>query len=254
MGYFAQAHEGLRNERSLMQEIEAAAPQMRQGEIRDYLAKFLFSGEDVFQPVGTLSGGERGRLALAILSLSSSNLLLLDEPTNHLDLPSQEVLQAILSGYSGTVLLVSHDRYLIDGLATQIWEVLPAEGRLRVFEGDYSQYKEALAAEEAARLAEKDTPETQRRGPGVSPTGPAETAAARPAPARSNNRERARLQRIADLEAEISRLEERVAQLSRALESPPPDPAKVQKLGQEYLQVQQELEDKMNAWAEAAGD
>jgi ATP-binding cassette subfamily F protein 3 len=247
VGYFAQAHELLRNERTLMQEIEAAAPRMRQGEIRDYLAKFLFGGDEVFQPVGTLSGGERGRLALAILSLSSANLLLLDEPTNHLDLPSQEVLQAVLSGYEGTVLLVSHDRYLIDGLATQIWEVLPEERRLRVYEGDYSQYKQALAAEEAARLAEKDGIESQRRVQVVETT-------ARPAPARSNNRERARLQHIADLEAEIAALEERTARLSRALENPPPDPLRVQKLGQEYQQVQQELEAKMNEWAEAAGE
>ena len=138
VGYFAQAHEGLTPEHTLMEEIEAAAPQMRPGEIRDYLAKFLFTGEDVFKPVGLLSGGERGRLALAILALSSANLLLLDEPTNHLDLPSQEVLQAVLSGYGGTILLVSHDRYLIDGLATQIWEVLPEQGVLRIFEGAYS--------------------------------------------------------------------------------------------------------------------
>ena len=246
VGYFAQAHEGLRNERSLMQEIEAAAPHLRQSEIRDYLAKFLFSGEDVFHPVGTLSGGERGRLALAILSLSSANLLLLDEPTNHLDLPSQEVLQAILAAYAGTVLLVSHDRYLIDGLATQIWEVLPGEGRLRVYEGDYSQYRAALAAEEAARLAEKEALDAQRRGAVV------EVKSARPAPARSNNPERARLQRITDLEEEIGQLEERAAQLSRALENPPPDAGRVQKLGQEYLQVQAELEEKMDEWAEAA--
>jgi ATP-binding cassette subfamily F protein 3 len=221
---------------------------MRQSEIRDYLAKFLFSGEDVFQPVETLSGGERGRLALAILSLSSANLLLLDEPTNNLDMPSQEVLQAVLSSYGGTVLLVSHDRYLIDGLATQIWEVLPDEGRLRVYAGDYSLYKEALLAEEAARLAEKLARESQsqaRAGSG----SPAKTAAA---PARSNNRERARLQRIADLEAEVSKVEERLSSVSRALENPPADVLAVQKLGQEYLQLQQDLEEKMTAWALAS--
>ena len=88
------------------------------GEIRDYLAKFLFTGDDVFKPVRLLSGGERGRLALAKLALQNYNLLLLDEPTNHLDLPSQEILQAVLSEFKGTILLVSHDRYLIDALAT----------------------------------------------------------------------------------------------------------------------------------------
>ena len=101
---------------------------MRPGEVRDYLAKFLFTGDDVFKPVSLLSGGERGRLALAKLALSGANLLLLDEPTNHLDLPSQEVLQSVLADFAGTILLVSHDRYLIDALATQIWEVDPQQG------------------------------------------------------------------------------------------------------------------------------
>jgi ATP-binding cassette subfamily F protein 3 len=84
---------------------------MLEGEIRAYLARFLFSGEDVYKQVSTLSGGERGRLALAKLSLSDANLLLLDEPTNHLDIPSQEILQQVLADYPGTILLVSHDRY-----------------------------------------------------------------------------------------------------------------------------------------------
>ena len=108
-----------------MEEINTVAPRMLPGEVRDYLAKFLFTGDDVAKPVSVLSGGERGRLALAKLSLGTANLLLLDEPTNHLDLPSQEVLQTVLNEYRGTILLVSHDRYLIDSLASQIWEVNP---------------------------------------------------------------------------------------------------------------------------------
>jgi ATP-binding cassette subfamily F protein 3 len=245
VGYFAQAHEMLRDENSLIAEIQAAAPAMRLSEIRDYLAKFLFSGEDVFHTVATLSGGERGRLALAVLALSSANLLLLDEPTNHLDLPSQEVLQAVLADYAGTALLVSHDRYLIDALATQIWEVQPENGTLRVFEGSYSQYKAVLQAEELARQAAKAAAETNLAQPVH------EAAASHPAvQKRSNNRERERRERITALEAEITRLEEQAAALSRALENP--DPAKVQKLGKEYLQVQQALEEKMNKWAEMA--
>ena len=111
---------------------------MHEGEARSYLAKFLFRGEDVFKPVSALSGGERARLALAILATEHANFLLLDEPTNHLDIPAQEVLQEVMEHYAGTVLLVSHDRYLIDRLATQIW-VLEA-GKLTVFEGTYQQY------------------------------------------------------------------------------------------------------------------
>ena len=205
-----------------------------------------------------LSGGERGRLALAVLALSSANLLLLDEPTNHLDLPSQEVLQAVLSDYGGTTLLVSHDRYLIDALATQIWEVLPEEGLLRVFDGGYSQYKEVLQAEELARQTAREA--FTREGEGRSPkivhaaaAAAAVAAAAAPVPLkRSNNRERERKERIAALEAEITHLEGQIERLGRALENPPADAARVQLLGQEYLQVQQALEEKMDAWAAEA--
>src|SRR5512141_2256488 len=118
---------------------------------REYLGKYLFSGDDAFKVVSMLSGGERGRLALAKLGLQDTNLLLLDEPTNHLDIPSQEVLQSVLDGYSGTILLVSHDRYLVDALATQIWEIDPEESHLTVFKGTYSQMKEDRE-KDAARL------------------------------------------------------------------------------------------------------
>jgi ATP-binding cassette subfamily F protein 3 len=235
IGYFAQAHEGLRPERTLMEEISAAAPQMRPAEIRDYLAKFLFTGEDVFKKVEVLSGGERGRLALAILALSKANLLLLDEPTNHLDLPSQEVLQAVLAAFSGTILLVSHDRYLIDALATQIWEVLPEEGTLRLFEGSYSQYKQVLAEEEAARTAAEK------------PIRPAATPTRR-TEGRSTNRERQRQQRIQQLEQEIETLERQLAQVGRLLETPPPDPARVQELGQQYVQLQAAIDARLHEW------
>ena len=119
---------------------------MPEGEARRYLAKYLFQGDDVFKKVGALSGGERGRLALALLALDGANFLLLDEPTNHLDIPSQEVLQAVLERFDGTILLVSHDRYLVDRLATQIWEL--RDDHLHIFEGGYSDYLIARAADE----------------------------------------------------------------------------------------------------------
>ena len=111
---------------------------MLPGEARSYLAQYLFRNEDVFKPVSALSGGERARLALAILALEGANLLLLDEPTNHLDIPAREALQEVLENYNGTVLLVSHDRYLIDRLASQIWEIKGA--KLHVFRGSYREY------------------------------------------------------------------------------------------------------------------
>ena len=90
---------------------------------RKHLASYLFRGEDVFKPIDGLSGGERARLALAILALEGANFLILDEPTNHLDIPARESLQDVLEAYEGTILLVSHDRYLIDRLATRVWEI-----------------------------------------------------------------------------------------------------------------------------------
>src|SRR5512143_2550244 len=161
VGYFAQAHEGLDPEKTVLDEILAQAPGMLPYQGRDYLGKYLFSGDDAFKKVSMLSGGERGRLALAKLALQDTNLLLLDEPTNHLDIPSQEVLQSVLDSYQGTILLVTHDRYLVDALATQIWEINPDESQMTVFNGTYSQMKEESAAlslskgeKEAARLAD----------------------------------------------------------------------------------------------------
>ncbi len=137
IGYFAQAQDALDNERTVLDELlthKAMKPQ----EARSYLAQYLFRGEDVFKQIGLLSGGERARLALAILALEGANFLLLDEPTNHLDIPAREALQDVLLNYDGTILLVSHDRYLINQLATQIWDL--TAGMLNVFNGPYREY------------------------------------------------------------------------------------------------------------------
>ncbi len=141
----------LNPENTVLDEILNASPGMLPYQGREYLGKYLFSGDDAFKLVSMLSGGERGRLALAKLALQDTNLLLLDEPTNHLDIPSQEVLQSVLDAYQGTILLVTHDRYLVDALATQIWEINPDELQMTVFNGTYSQMKEERE-KEAARL------------------------------------------------------------------------------------------------------
>ena len=153
-GYFAQAHETLVAENTLLDAVRAVKP-MPISQARDWLGRFLFSGDDVFRTIASLSGGERGRIALAKLALQGANLLLLDEPTNHLDIDSQEVLQAVLMAFPGTVLLVSHDRYLIDALATQIWELTP--GELHVTDGAYQDYLRArrlgqVAADDAKHI------------------------------------------------------------------------------------------------------
>jgi len=146
-GYFAQAHEQLNVANRAIDEVLAHKP-MSETAARRHLARYLFRGDDVFKRVSSLSGGERGRLALALLALDEANLLLLDEPTNHLDIPSQEILQTALERYDGTIVLVSHDRYLVDRLATQIWEI--RDGRMRIFAGTYQEF---LAAREGGDTA-----------------------------------------------------------------------------------------------------
>ncbi len=129
LGYFSQTHEGLRPDRTVLETLLDAWPALQTPEARGYLGQFLFSGDDQLKTVASLSGGERGRLALALLARQGANLLLLDEPTNHLDIPAQELLEAVLLAFTGTVLLVSHDRYLVSRVATQVWAVEEKEGQ-----------------------------------------------------------------------------------------------------------------------------
>ncbi len=234
IGYFAQAHEDLNLERTLVDEIQAVAKDMYLSEVRNYLARFLFWGDDVFKKVAVLSGGERGRLALAKLSLTKANLLLLDEPTNHLDIPSQEVLQEVLAEFPGTILLVSHDRYLIDALSSQIWEILADERSLQVFEGGYTQYRQFLEKqrqEQIAQAAEKQEVTSRYRERSSSTT-----------------QERRRTARLKAVEEHIHELESQLAVISHKLEKPPTDMGKVHQLGQQYMQLQEELNQSMQEW------
>ncbi len=243
IGYFAQAHEGLLPENTVLEEILNASPGMLPYQGREYLGKYLFSGDDVFKTVSMLSGGERGRLALAKLALLDTNLLLLDEPTNHLDIPSQEVLQSVLDAYPGTILLVTHDRYLVDALATQIWEIDPEESHLTVFKGTYSQMKEERD-KAAARLAAQQAAVTARR---TSAAHEAEIDARRTRNAQTRE-ERRRIAQMQELENRIAALESRLADLSSALENPPPNSAEVTRLGTEYTRVQEEMDEQLAQW------
>ena len=237
-GYFAQAHERLDPANSVIDEI-LSVKGMPISEARSYLALFLFTGDDVFRPVGTLSGGERGRVALAKLALSGANFLLLDEPTNHLDIDSQEILQAVLDDFDGTILLVSHDRYLIDALASQIWAAEP--GRLEVFEGTYSDY---VAARESRRLEEQE--EAARAAAGAdSGRRPSAPAARRHGltPYQYEKRVAAVESRIHALEAELAQLHDDIASASAA-----GDAARVSDLGAAYTRAEAELAAVMAEW------
>lgn len=140
IGYYDQEHHVLHMEKTLFEEISDDYPYLTNTQIRNTLAAFLFTGEDVFKRIGDLSGGERGRVSLAKLMLSESNFLILDEPTNHLDITSKEILESALNAYSGTVLYVSHDRYFINRTATRILD-LTAQ-RLVNYGGNYDYYLE----------------------------------------------------------------------------------------------------------------
>jgi ATP-binding cassette subfamily F protein 3 len=236
VGYFAQAHEGLDPEKTVLDEIMAASGMLPfQG--REYLGKYLFSGDDVFKLVSMLSGGERGRLALAKLGLQDTNLLLLDEPTNHLDITSQEVLQAVLDSYQGTILLVSHDRYLIDALATQIWEIDPDESKMIAFNGTYSQMKEERE-KEAARLAATQQETSSKATFNVKRSTSNAQA----------KEERRKIAQLQELENTIAELEAKLASLSTQLESPFVKPDEVRKIGTEYERVQKEMDTRLAEW------
>jgi len=238
VGYFAQAHEGLDPEKTVLDEIMTQSPGMLPHQGRDYLGKYLFSGDDAFKRVSMLSGGERGRLALAKLALQDTNLLLLDEPTNHLDIPSQEILQSVLDAYKGTILLVSHDRYLVDALATQIWEINPDESQMTVFNGTYSQMKEEREKENAALTMQQVEKIDSRNS----------TIEARRAKSKETKEERRRLAQLQELENSIAELEARLANLGAQLDSPFVSPGEATKLGTEYERVQKEMDEKLGEW------
>ncbi len=138
-GYYSQQLEGLNNENDLIAEMRRVAPTADNGELRSFLAGFLFFGEDVFKRVGDLSGGEKGRLAIAKLIYSKSNVLILDEPTNHLDIPSREALERALDAFEGTIITVSHDRYFLDRIATQVFS-FERGNHVEIYNGNYSEF------------------------------------------------------------------------------------------------------------------
>lgn len=236
IGYFAQAHEGLHPDSDLMDEIQTVSPQMLPSEIRSYLARFHFTGDDIYKPVKILSGGERGRLALAILALQGANLLMLDEPMNHLDIESQEVLQSVLKDFNGTIILVSHDRFLIDGIATQIWEVLPKKKTLQLYQGTYSQYKEWLKQKDEAQNAKSVIIKQEKNY-----KAPAQNV--------SLQSDRKKKQKKSFLEEEIQKLEEECSLIGTKLEDKSLDFEAIAKLGLEYNALQDQLNQMIEEWA-----
>jgi ATP-binding cassette, subfamily F, member 3 len=256
IGYFAQAHEGLDPNKTLLEEIDSIMPNWLPGQIRDYLGKYMFSGEDVYKKVSMLSGGERGRLALSKLALQDTNLLLLDEPTNHLDIPSQEVLEAVLEDYKGTILLITHDRYLVDAVATQIWEIDPVDGHMTVFKGTYSElraereqkvYEDFMEGQNGSKVTGQRLKveggalsASQSKGQKLKVEGGKSKVDAK--------EERRKIAQLQQLENKIAELESTLANLTSQLESPMVKPDEVVKIGKEYERVQNEMDVKLAEW------
>src|SRR3989440_1289498 len=179
IGYYAQQLEDLDERNEIIMELRrVAASSATAGELRSFLAKFLFTGDDVYKHVRDLSGGEKGRLALAKLIYSGVNVLVLDEPTNHLDIPSREALEEALDAYQGTIITISHDRFFLDRVATQIL-ALDGEGHAEHYNGDYTEYHDW----KAGRAPDESEPSAVAGGPGT------RTSEAQPSGrARSRNR------------------------------------------------------------------
>jgi ATP-binding cassette subfamily F protein 3 len=242
IGYFSQVHSELDPDESVLDTI-LEIKDMPLGEARNFLARFLFTGDDVFKPIGILSGGERSRVALASLVLKRANLLLLDEPTNHLDLTSQEVLESVLDEFTGTIVLVTHDRYLVDRLATQLWMIDAGGQGLTIFKGPWTQYVEARAAQALKapeRLAKGRRSEEQRQ--------------ARRDEQRARREEGARQQRVGELETEIHRLEGELERLQAeiAAASEAGQGLRLHELGTLYGQLESQLQQQLDLWAELA--
>ncbi len=160
IGYYDQEHQVLHAEKTIFDELQDAYPQMNNTRVRNVLAAFLFTGEDVFKKIADLSGGERGRVSLAKLMLSNANFLILDEPTNHLDITSKEILENALNNYAGTILYVSHDRYFINQTATRILDLSP--NGITSYIGNYDYYIEqqlvsTAQSEEKAAVVKEET-------------------------------------------------------------------------------------------------
>jgi len=249
VAYYAQGHEGLPFDGTPLGVILDAQP-MAEESARTYLGRFLFSDDDAFKSVGSLSGGERSRLALAVLLLHQANLLVLDEPTNHLDIRTRETLEGMLTGFDGTILFVSHDRFFIDRIANRIWAV--EEGSVKGYLGNYTDYQRQIGRRtEAARQKDANEPARSARAGESSPT-----TAVVPANGRVGSAGDGRLQKsLGQVEREIGKLEGKLNELSDAITVAgiDADGDAVARLGVEYEKTQSELEAAYARWEELTG-
>lgn len=251
IGYYDQEHHVLHSEKTLFEEISDDYPYLNNTQIRNVLAAFLFTGEDVFKRISDLSGGERGRVSLAKLVLSNANFLILDEPTNHLDIMSKEILEDALNGYEGTILYVSHDRYFINRTAHRILDL--TEGQFVSYVGNYDYYLEKHDTVMAA--IEANAPQNADADSAV---------AAKAAESevkldwKAQKEEQARLRKkendMKKCEEKIAELEARISEIDTEMSDPAigTQVAKLQELSKEQTSCQEQLEKLYEQWEELA--
>ncbi len=249
IGYYDQEHHILHMEKTIFEEISDDYPALTNTQIRNMLAAFLFTGDDVFKRIGDLSGGERGRVSLAKLMLSEANFLILDEPTNHLDIASKEILERALNDYTGTVLYVSHDRYFINQTATRILDLV--NQKFVNYIGNYDYY---LEKKEALTAAYSKPAQTDHPADTSSPASSSGSKLDWQEQKEAQARERKRQNELKRTEARIEELETRSSQIDKEMtqEEVYTNSVRCQELAREKTGIQEELETLYERWEELA--
>ena len=247
IGYYDQEHHVLHAEKTIFEEISDTYPTLTETQIRNMLAAFLFTGDDVFKVISSLSGGERGRVSLAKLMLSEANFLILDEPTNHLDIASKEILEEALNSYTGTVLYVSHDRYFINQTATRILDL--TNQSVVNYIGDYDYY-----LEKKEELTEKYAPTTQQATAEIQDEAPSEGKLTWQQQKEEQARRRKQENELKKVEKRIEELETRDKEIDDTLVLPDvcTNVGRCAELSREKDKIQAELEELYEKWEELA--
>ena len=243
IGYYAQQLDDLDDRNEIIMELRRVAPTTATaGELRSFLAQFLFTGDDVYKRVGDLSGGEKGRLALAKLIYTQCNVLVLDEPTNHLDIPSREALENALEAFPGTILTISHDRYFLDRVATQIL-FFDGRGKTEHYNGNYSEFHEWQTAnrnqpQDDFERKEKSVQQKKEKQPAAS----------------NEQKPKRKLRQPEIIEAEIAALEQRMSDLTAQMSQPEiaGNPQRFAEINRLYQQTESNLSGLYKEWEEAA--
>ena len=247
IGYYDQEHHVLHAEKTIFEEISDTYPTLTETQIRNMLAAFLFTGDDVFKVISSLSGGERGRVSLAKLMLSEANFLILDEPTNHLDIASKEILEEALNSYTGTVLYVSHDRYFINQTATRILDL--TNQSVVNYIGDYDYY-----LEKKEELTEKYAPTAQEATEEAKEETPSEGKLTWQQQKEEQARKRKQENELKKVEKRIEELETRDKEIDDTLVLPDvcTNVGRCAELSREKDKIQEELEKLYEKWEELA--